>query len=423
MSSLARIRSPILALAMALSTLGQAESLTLIETPAGRPSLAPRLTALDSDRALLSWLEVIEAGHRLVVAEFDGESVGPAHEISRGNNFFANWADTPGLRVGRDGQWLAHWLVRSGRGTFAYDVVVLLSDDQGRHWSDPFSPHDDGTLTEHGFVSTFVGASIGSGFGAVWLDGRETEPAAEDRHHDHRQQADEHRHGSGSMTLRSALIRRDGRIAESALLDARVCDCCPTDAAMTSDGAIVVYRDRSDDEIRDIALVRREGLGWSNPIIVHPDGWRIAGCPVNGPAVLARGSTVVVAWFTMADERPRVQLARSNDGGRSFTAPIELDGGTALGRVDLTWSGESAVLSWLDEVDAGAMLRIARLDHRGRLAERRDLRTVDDGRISGVPRVLGLEDGRVLLTWTESAGESKRPRVRLGWIRFSDAKM
>jgi len=89
-----------------------------------------------------------------VVAEFDGESVGPAQEISRGNNFFANWADTPGLRVGRDGQWLAHWLVRSGRGTYAYDVVMALSDDQGRHWSDPFSPHDDGTLTEHNPVSS-----------------------------------------------------------------------------------------------------------------------------------------------------------------------------------------------------------------------------------------------------------------------------
>jgi hypothetical protein len=418
--------APLRSLGFALCLLVPASALwalDALETPAGEASLAPRLAEVDGGRAVLSWLDITEDGHRLMFSDFDGETFGPAQPIASGERFFANWADTPGIRVGRNDRWLAHWLVRSGRGTYAYDVVMALSEDAGRTWSEPFSPHDDGTLTEHGFVSTFLDPRVEAGFGAVWLDGRETEPAAEDRHHDHSNHPGDHHHGSGSMTLRSASIQADGRVVQPAVLDARVCDCCPTDTAITGDSVIVVYRDRSEEEIRDIALVRREGPAWSDPIIVHADGWRITGCPVNGPAVLAQGETVFVAWFTMAEERARVQLARSGDGGRSFSPPMELDAGTALGRVDLTWSGDSAVLSWLDEVSAGAMLRVARFDRSGRLVERRDLRTVDEGRISGLPQLLGLDDGRVLLAWTGSSGQPGRPRVQVGWFRFEPETM
>ncbi|MEE4329898.1 MAG: hypothetical protein V2J10_03465 [Wenzhouxiangella sp.] len=390
-----------------------AAQLKQIDAPIGTNSLAPRWTPIDGERAVLSWLEEVEAGHRFMAAEFDGRAFGPARSISAGDRFFANWADTPGVRVGADGTWLAHWLLRSGLGTYAYDVMMALSPDGGITWSEPFLPHDDGTLTEHGFVSTFLDPHNQSGIGAVWLDGRETEPAAEDRDHDH---GDHHHHGSGSMTLRSATIQADGRIDGATLLDDRVCDCCPTDAAATDDGAIVVYRDRSDDEIRDISLIRLEGSGWSEPITVHPDGWRTSACPVNGPALLVRDEIVIVAWFTMADDHPRVHLARSDDGGRSFEAPVVLDSGTALGRVDLAWSGNQAVLSWLDERESRAMLRVARFDLAGRLLEQHDLMPLDEGRISGVPRILGLDDARVLVTWTESSAESGAPRVRTGFL-------
>jgi len=392
-----------------------AATLIPVEAPSGAVSLAPRLASAEGSHAVLSWLDVTDTGHRFMLSEFDGGRFGPARAVAEGDRFFANWADTPGIQAGHQGVWLAHWLVRSGRGSYAYDVVMATSDDRGQRWSAPFSPHDDGTLTEHGFVSTFIDPVSGSGFGAVWLDGRETEPAAEDRHEHH---GAAHHHGSGSMTLRSALIRLDGEIEDSSLLDARVCDCCPTDTALAADGPIVVYRDRSVDEVRDIALIRRSEQGWSEPITVHPDGWRISACPVNGPAVLARGNRVMVAWFTMAEDLPRVRLALSDDGGRSFDQPISLDPGIALGRVDLGWEGERFVLSWLAETESGAALRIARFDAGGSMIDRHDLTTLDQGRISGVPRLLGLGDDRLLLSWTEALGEPARPRVQVGLIHF-----
>ena len=39
--------------------------------------------------------------------------------------------------------------------------------------------------------------------------------------------------------------------AESSI-NARVCECCQTSAAMMADGPIVAFRDRTTDDIRDI---------------------------------------------------------------------------------------------------------------------------------------------------------------------------
>lgn len=75
------------------------------------------------------------------------------------------------------------------------------------------------------------------------------------------------------MQLRYATISADGKFSDEAVLDERICECCHTSAAMTSEGAIATYRNRSDKEVRDIDLVHREGEGWSRPQPVHTDNW------------------------------------------------------------------------------------------------------------------------------------------------------
>ncbi len=64
---------------------------------------------------------------------------------------------------------VAHWLQKSAASTYAYDVRLSYSTDDGKTWSPSFTPHHDGTPTEHGFASLFP---MGEGFGLVWLDGR-----------------------------------------------------------------------------------------------------------------------------------------------------------------------------------------------------------------------------------------------------------
>jgi hypothetical protein len=298
-----------------------------------------------------------------------------------------------------DGTLAAHWLAKTGPDTYAYGIYISLSLDGGATWSDPVIPHRDGTPAEHGFVS-FVPHSRDR-IGITWLDGREMAGS-------------EHGHGGGgAMTLRYASIDRDGNLGDEALLDSKVCDCCQTDAVRTKDGSIVVaYRDRSDEEIRDMSVVRRENGGWSPPSPIHEDGWKINGCPVNGPALDSRRGMTVAAWFTVdAQDTAHVRVAFSNDGGRTFDPPVRVDDGNPHGRVDVALlKNGSALVTWLEQADSTrAEIRVRRVTVDGRIGPSTAVAETSPSRASGFPRMAVWKD-EVFLAWTE-VGEPSQVRT------------
>ena len=366
------------------SWLGALEPIT---PPAAAGSRFPHLASADDGRVIMSWLEPTGAGYTLRHARWLGASWGEAMTVTSGDDWFINWADFPSVVPVREGRLVAHWLQQSGSGVYSYDVRMAVSDDDGRTWTDSFTPHHDGTQSEHGFVTIFAGPDA---TGAVWLDGRHTAGG-----HDHAENA------AGAMTLRSASIDDSGIRADQGLeIDGRVCDCCQTDAALTSAGPVVVYRDRSESEIRDIAIVRWSGDAWSEPVKVHDDEWQIAACPVNGPAVAAQGETVVVAWFT-APDIPRVRLAFSQDGGRSFDKPLEVASGRVAGRVDVVLLDDGrAIVSWLAEESAGGVLRVQPFGPAGALGPAVDAVSSSVARSSGFPQMIRVADG-LLFAWTK----------------------
>ena len=107
------------------------------------------------------------------------------------------------------------------------------------------------------------------------------------------------------MTLRAAIVSERGEVSKDILLDNRSCDCCQTTAAITTNGPVVIYRDRSEEEIRDISIVRQVEGKWTAPKVIHSDNWQINGCPVNGPKVASLGNNLAVAWFTAAGDQPK----------------------------------------------------------------------------------------------------------------------
>src|SRR5688500_17846805 len=271
-------------------------------TPAPAGSFAPQLARASDGSILLSWLETTpEKAHRLRAARYSGGRWQPAFTIAEGVEFFANWADVPSVSE-HGGMLFAHWLEKSGKGTYAYHVKVRASRDNGKTWGAAYVPHSDRSATEHGFASFFT--APGGKPGLAWLDGRETGGAGHDSPGHH-----------GAMTLRAAMSGDGGTTGET-LLDDRVCDCCPTAAISTPGAAIVAYRDRSADEVRDISVVRFANGAWSKPVTMK-DNWQIGGCPVNGPALASRGSFVALAWFTGADNKPAVKAAHSKDEGKT----------------------------------------------------------------------------------------------------------
>lgn len=373
-------------------------SLKSQDPPAGPGAMAPNLTVAGRD-LLLTWLEPVDPkdkdkGHRLRIARLAGGRWSAPVTIAAGTDFFANWADFPGVAVGPKGGLAAHWLAKNGPGTYDYAIQLARSADGGATWKRAGVLHHDGTPAEHGFVAWVAEPT---GLRAFWLDGREMAKGGHDSHDGHGG------HGAGAMTLRTAGI--DSSSPEEAV-DARVCECCQTDSAWTADGPIVVYRDRSDQEVRDIYRVRRTATGWSRPAPVHADNWKIPGCPVNGPAVAADGKSVAVAWFTGAENRPRVKVAFSQDAGERFGAPVEIDAGRPLGRVDVVLDGQSgAVVSWLASEGDGAAVHLRRVKG-GKAGPVLSAATTGAGRSSGFPRMVRMGE-TLYVAWVEDGAVSK----------------
>lgn len=336
----------------------------------------------------------------------DGER-GEIGEIARGRGWFANWADFPSLTVLDDGDWLAHWLERSGPGRYAYDIRIVRSRDGGATWSAPLTPHDDGTQSEHGFVSWVP--SGGNAARAIWLDGRHTGAGLTGREgHDH----------GGAMTLRSARIGREG-VDDGAELDGRVCDCCQTDAVRIGTETLVVYRGRDANEVRDVRYVRHDGKRWQPSQPLFADGWIIHGCPVNGPALAAHGRDVAAAAYSGAGEVPRVKLRTSRDGGRRWHDAVTIAEGATLGRLDLAaLPGGRFLLSRIDEDGDEVVLRLSLLGGEGAavLAEA-ELARLPADRLVGFPRLAAIGE-RALVAWTET--RDRAPHLRTALITLDD---
>ena len=363
-------------------------------SPAGPNSAQPQLSS-SSRGLLLSWIERSGPKATLRFSERTASGWSPAREVASGTDWFVNWADVPSVVRLASGDLAAHWLQKSGPDTYAYDVRLAYSKDDGKTWSPSFLPHSDGTRTEHGFASLIQ--MPGAGLGLAWLDGRAMK--AGNSH-------DSHGGDAGAMSVRFAAFGRNWKQASEQAVDLRVCECCPTTAAMTADGPIVAFRNRTDDEVRDIFVSRLEGGAWTEPKAVHADGWKIAACPVNGPMLSARGKDVVLAWFTAAGGEGRTLVAFSGDAGRTFTAPLRVDDGGSLGRVDAELLPDgSAVVSWIETANQRTQFRVRRVERTG-IRSALTVAELAGTRASGYPRI-GVAGEQLVFAWTATAnGES-----------------
>ena len=377
-----------------------------VASPAGSDSGQPYL-AVAGDAVYMSWLQRAESGgHHLLVSRYAEGVWAEPQVIVTSDQFFVNWADFPSVAPGPDGALWAHWLERYEAGGYAYGVQMARSSDGGATWSTPWTPHEDGTDTEHGFVAS---VPVGNDMGWVWLDGRRFAegPSGEAV--------------TNEMALYFRLMGPSGPTGPEIPIDTRVCECCQTDAALTAAGPVLVYRNRDDDEIRDIHVTRWLGGAWSPGTPVHADRWQTGACPVNGPAVSARGPNVVVAWFTAAGEIPTVKVAFSGNSAESFGPPTIVDSGNPSGRVDvLLLADGSALVSWLERTGGDfAEVQVRHVAASGRVGEPLRVSVSSSERASGYPRMVQAPSGEVLVAWTDVSGAA--PTVRLEAIDVQPA--
>lgn len=384
-----------------------APTFTPIPEPASGASAQPHLTVSPEGRVWLSWIEQATGGARVLrMARLDGDRWQEPVEIVASDSLLGLGVDPPALLALSGVRFVALVPWKSGGG-HARELRLIETVNGGATWRRPLVAHRDATPTEHGFTS-LVPDSLGAR--AIWLDGRNSaEP-------DGKGGFKVHEEGVKDMILRTAVLGDGSQLVDERELDPRVCDCCPTAAVATPRGTLVAYRDRSAGEVRDIAVTRLANGRWSAPATVHADGWTIMGCPVNGPAIDARGRDVAVAWFSGAGDTARVLAGFSSDEGASFSAPVRVDLGKPIGRVATTLLGDGrALVVWLEsgEKDVSVMARIVGRD--GRTSPAAVAGSYVPGRGGGIPRLARSHD-TIVLAWTELGQPS---RVRTAFVRIA----
>jgi len=363
-------------------------------------SMAPFLSRGHDGSIAMSWLDVSDDGSSLQFALLEEASWGASGTVASGDNWYINWADFPSVIPLAEDLWSAHWSVRQESGAYAHDVNLAFSLDQGKTWSEPALGHTDGSDTEHGFAS-FYPSDLGIGF--VYLDGRK--------------QANEYTEDPNEtgMTLRAAVLTLEGELVQEQLVDNLICDCCQTDVAVTDEGPIAVYRNRTVKEIRDIYVTRRVNDEWTTGVPVSDDNWEIYGCPVNGPEIAAQGANVAVAWFTGANATSTVKFVRSADSGKTFAAPVEIASGEVLGHVGLTLDTRgNAWVIWHATAGEGQVeLRLRRVFGNNELGPVHTI--VEKGGVASfsVPQIMS-DDHQLVVAWT--AGEYGSTRILSGKI-------
>lgn len=366
------------------------------DNPADSASAHPGITLSPSGGLYLSWLERRpDSTITLRYAVRTADTWSPVRDVNTGKNIIVSAGDVPSVYEQPGGKLVAVW--RGSHTPKGYDIVMAFSVDKGATWSTPRSPHRDTTDTEHGFVSWL---QLGDTSALVWVDGRGNANADKAKR---------------ATQLALALIDTSGMTGTETFLDTKICDCCHTSAAALPGGAVVVYRDRKDGEIRDINAVRISNGVWRQPVAVHNDDWHIEGCPVNGPAVSARGAQISVAWFTAAHDTARVRVAFSSDTGTTFGAPVQVNEGFPDGHVGIAMTAQgTALVSWIERKDSVAVLRLRSISSMGVASPIINVATLGESkRAGGQPKLL-LDGDHAVLAWTDAATNRVRTaRVEL----------
>jgi len=426
----ARIRWLALCLIPAVITLSSGcrqSAITLhVETersPAPSASLVPQATWLSSGRLLVSWQRMLAAGgFSFEMAIANGSHWSEVRTIASGKNLSMFTADLPAVVELPNGNLLAYWELKEATkdDPYATTIHTAISTDEGATWSTPLTLYGENLAGQHSFISSFVD---GDGVGLVWLDAAEQSKLRGIVKH---QKGARSGMEMGSIGLRYAALNSRGEVSRGAFVDPITCECCPTSAAVTERGPVVVYRGRQEASgtkpsdvdpnrptVRDIYITRLEGGRWMKPKLVHADNWIINACPDNGPSVDAHGKSVAVAWWTQSGEEPKVQVAFSRDAGDTFTQTIRVDaGGGAEGQVTVVLlpDHKSTIVGWLEDGMTWAKL----VRDSGETSAAVSLGPAP--RHSRLPRWIVKNDKSVTAIWTRKDNEV--PSVSVSEITF-----
>lgn len=366
-----------------LRSAAPARTWTALPSPAPVGSIAPRVTSLPGDTAVLTWLEPHEdRTSTLAFSVWRGASWSTPGTIASGQLFSRDQAAAPGI-IGLSAKtWIAYWSQRASADQDSGNEIALymaISTDRGANWTSPI-------LVNRATVQPGEDNAYASGVALnekqaqmVWLDGSNWKTQQR-------------------VQLMSRIVAADGQLSEPRVLDEDTCTCCSTSIVETSQGLLAAYRGHTPQDIRDISVVRTTAGGWSRPNVPNPDHWRIQACPINGPHLAARGARVAVVWFSAPQDQAAVQMAFSRNSGGDFGPAVRLASGQVVGRAQAVLLEDASALGfWLQNEGGAARLLVRRVTGDGSMDAPQELAR---GANFGFPHVASISR-EILVAWPE----------------------
>ena len=379
-------------LAGAVAALGAAQTLRVetVPNPSGPGSVQANWSTTSDGSPLLSWVETQkDETYTLKYAVRQGTQWSAPRTIVAKRRFFRHPAEVPGIVALSGGALLAHWVESPQESSEAEFLYVSASAD-GVRWTAPVLAHKDRSPVQHGLAS--MAATGDREASLLWLEALEGE--------------------DGPVALKRTVVSAEGKVVKEESLDADVCACCPTAVVKTARGTLVAYRDHTSEDIRDISVLRLENGRWTSSKNVNPDRWKLNACPTNAASVAARGDRVAIAWYTGAQDSPRVQVVFSADSGTTFTKPVKVSTGHSFGYTSAALDEQgSATVSWLEQGGSDARILVRQVTAAGVAGP---VVEVAQGakRSLGYPRILQAGN-ETWVAWAGSEGVSKAQTVRL----------
>ena len=298
-------------------------------------------------------------------------------------------------------------------------IKLARSSDGGKTFSTPVTLQSAGAAGDRGWPAVvFDGRAA---VHAIWLDhrGLATNRGSGAGHAAHQRAAE---HDGVAMARKSGLYyaAAGSKASPERQLTAGVCYCCKTALASGADGSLyAAWRHVYEGNLRDIAFTmsRDGGRSFSSPVRVRHDGWAIAGCPDDGPAMAvdARGA-VHLAWPTViggSDPQGAIFYASTRDGS-TFTPGLRVPtfGGAKPSHPQIVIDRRGRLFVAWDESTGGR-----------RVAAMREVRVQTGGAPSfgevvmlspdpGTYPVLAATNRGILAVWT-TPGEGSSVKARL----------
>ncbi|WP_420964196.1 exo-alpha-sialidase [Bradyrhizobium sp. B120] len=218
---------------------------------------------------------------------------------------------------------------------FNGQVLTTRSTDGGRS----FDPPKSITTSNESQRFEAIGFDPGGAVFAVWLDKRNRVPA---------QQRGEKYDGAGLFFATS----KDGgaTYSDAQLVADNTCECCRLALAFDGSGhPVVVFRNIFEGGVRDHAIVTFTDLATPGEVHrVSRDDWQIAACPHHGPSLtISPAGTYHVTWYTNGKARKGLFYARSRDGGKTFSDPLQIgQPNRSPSRPQITAGPPGLVMAW-----------------------------------------------------------------------------